>query len=123
MWSTRVQEWRVSGVSMSEFSRTKEYTASNLSYWVRRLASAPAQSAKSVRLARVVRSRPDAAAPQPRGEVSHAPMEPCWLVIESGALRVQMPSSGDGGQFYKRLGPPPVQGAHCCRRARGVDHA
>jgi hypothetical protein len=99
MRSARVQEWRVSGVSMSEFSRTKEYTASNLSYWVKQLASASTQPAKSVRLARVVRSRPDAAAPQPRGVVSRAATDPGSLVFESGALRVQMPSVGDGARL------------------------
>lgn len=90
-----MQEWRASGVSMSEFSRSKEYAASNLSYWARRLAS-ESTAPKSVRMARVVRSRPEASPPAPTVKGLHHPApETRGLVVESGALRVRVPDTLD----------------------------
>jgi hypothetical protein len=95
IWSARVQQWRASGVSMNEFSRGKEYTASNLSYWARQLASESSPPPKSVRLARVVRSPRDASA-APKAEITRHAAEPRSLVIECGLLRVHVPDAADG---------------------------
>ncbi len=88
IWDARVRSWQASGKSLSEFSRDREFTASGLSYWVRRLgAREPApRSAKSVRLARVVRTeRTDLPS------VASAPAPTACLVVEAGPLRVQVP--------------------------------
>lgn len=92
MWSGRIREWRASGVSMSEFSRGKDFTAAGLSYWVRRLAreSSPSGSTKPVRLARVVRTQREGSRQRP-AEPSRAESATRYLVIEAGALRVHVP--------------------------------
>lgn len=94
MWSERVQAWRASGVSMNKFCRDKEYTASNLSYWGRRLAS-ESPAPKTVRLARVVRSRSDASQAATALESPRPAAELRALVIESGGLRVHVPDAAD----------------------------
>jgi hypothetical protein len=90
MWSGRVREWRASGVSMSEFSRGKDFTAAGLSYWVRRLATESAPSPKRVRLARVVRTQREVGSRQ-KPDTSRSESATRYLVIEAGALRVHVP--------------------------------
>lgn len=90
LWSTRVKEWRVSGQSMSQFSRDKEFTAAGLSYWVRRLASEIPSSSKSLRLARVVRSNVTARSAPASPDTSRSGSGTRWLVVEAGALRVHV---------------------------------
>jgi hypothetical protein len=90
LWSARVRDWRASGKSMAEFSRGKEFTAAGLSYWARRLASDAAPSAKSPRLARVVRAHRSGCAEPTSAATSRTGSAASWLVIEAGALRVHI---------------------------------
>lgn len=99
LWSARVREWRASGKSMSEFSRGKEFTAAGLSYWVTKLASEAVPSAKSLRLARVVRRDGSAPAEPASPDTSRTGSAAPWLVIEAGALRVQVSERLDGGRL------------------------
>ncbi len=98
MWSERVHAWRASGVSMNEFCRGKEYSASNLSYWGRRLAS-ESPAPKSVRLARVVRSRAEASQGATVSKSPSSGAEPRTLLVEAGGLRVHVPEAGDGARL------------------------
>jgi hypothetical protein len=98
IWGARVRAWQASGKSLSEFSRDKEFTASGLSYWVRRLgAGLPTPTAaKPVRLARVVRTgRTERSGPTraDRQSVQRASVSAPtgYVVIEAGALRVHVP--------------------------------
>jgi hypothetical protein len=53
MWIWRVAEWRASGEPATTFTLAREYSASALRYWAKRLGHQPS---KSVQLARLVRS-------------------------------------------------------------------
>jgi hypothetical protein len=90
LWSARVRDWRASGKSMSEFSRGEEFTAAGLSYWVRRLASEAAPSAKSLRLARVVCTHGGTRSEPASSDTPRTGSAACWLVVEAGALRVHV---------------------------------
>jgi transposase len=102
LWSERVHAWRASGVSMNEFCRGKEYSASNLSYWGRRLAS-HSPALKSVRLARVLRSRPEASQGAATSKNPHCAAEPRPLLVEAGGLRVHVPGQEDGARLEALL--------------------
>jgi hypothetical protein len=84
---------------MSEFSRGKEFTAAGLSYWVRQLASEATPTAKSLRLARVVRTDRSARAEPGSPDTSRTGSAGSWLVIEAGALRVHVSEVLDGGRL------------------------
>ena len=95
VWSARVREWRTSGKSLSEFCRGREFSAQGLGYWVKRVeASEPsAPGTKSVRLARVVRTRDGAPVEQTSPVTGLRSAATQCLVIEAGALRLHVPES------------------------------
>jgi hypothetical protein len=99
LWKARVKDWRASGQSMSEFSRGKEFTAAGLSYWVRRLASEAAPPAKSLRLARVVRTHGGTRSEPAPPDASRTGSAASWLVVEAGALRVHVSELLDGARL------------------------
>lgn len=102
MWRDRVEQWRASGQRLAEFCRDKDYTASGLGYWIRRLDSAGSKSgpkAKELPLVRVVRggrgsSGPATSAPQ-TAVLLPTPPGSDVVVIEVGAVRVQVPAKLD----------------------------
>jgi len=74
-WAARVEEWRSSGVSATEFSAGKGFSASGLRYWKSRLRRSGGRR-EDVRIARVVR------AAHPGGVVDTP------IVVELGRARV-----------------------------------
>lgn len=104
IWAERVRAWRASGKSMSDFSRGKEFTASGLAYWIKRLGSPADPKPESepkprVRMARVVRS----SEPKPEATtVVKVGREPAWdgsVVVEVLAMRAVVPAGLVGAQL------------------------
>jgi hypothetical protein len=58
-WAARVESWRRSGESATAFAEGQEFSASALRYWKSRLHRL-ARAGNDVRIARVVRTGPDA---------------------------------------------------------------
>lgn len=84
---------------MSQYSRDKDFTAAGLSYWVRRLAAEAARPARSLRLARVVRTHSKASPGPASRDTSRAGSATGELVIEAGALRVHVSQLLDGARL------------------------
>ncbi len=88
-WAARVEAFRASGKSASEFCRGREYTAKNLHWWVSHFrrhgmpAEAP-ERPKQVVLARVVRAQ------------GTATLRPPPIVVAIGEARVEIPAGVDG---------------------------
>src|SRR5688500_1350290 len=87
-WAARVEAWRASGKSASEFCRGREYSATNLQGWVShfRRHSIPVEAPgrpKGVALARVVRA-------QGAGGFRSAA-----IVVAIGEARVEVPAGVD----------------------------
>jgi len=81
LWAKRVSEWKASGQSLSTFVAGREFSASALRYWSRRLEETRAREKpkpRAVRLARLVRvdSEPIAAGRE--------------MVIEIGRFRLRV---------------------------------
>lgn len=77
-WTERVQQWKQSGQSASAFAEGKEFKASTLVWWGRRLRRGEHEGAEpSIPMARVV-TRPRAVAPS------------ATLVIELHGARVML---------------------------------
>ena len=73
-WSERVEAWRASGVSASQFAHDQGLAVSTLRYWASRLSKAP-----KPHFLRLV-TKPSAAPPPSSSE----------LVVEVGAARIRL---------------------------------
>jgi transposase len=67
-WEKRVEQWRASGLSSTEFCKDRDFTPGGLRHWAHRLrvlqGQSPGQQREPVRFARVVRACASEAAPQ-----------------------------------------------------------
>ena len=108
MWRSRVEQWRASGQRLADFCRDKDYAASGLGYWVRRLDSEGSKrgsKAREVSLVRVVRTGQGS-----RGSALSAGGSPSvspgndMVMIEVGAVRVQVPARLEGKVLESVLG-------------------
>jgi hypothetical protein len=79
-WAARVAEWKASGQSSPAFCAGKDFTAGGLRHWAHRLEHGDPPRKPRVRLARVVRTRVGAKAPE-RGELTE-------IVVEIGGARL-----------------------------------
>lgn len=96
VWQERVREWRASGQGPADYCRGKGFTRSALGYWVKKLGEAEAvRTAKTPRIARVVRSRGRSESPlrAPGGESEASATTS--IVIEAGSVKVHVPSTLD----------------------------
>jgi transposase len=84
-WAARLEAWRASGKSASEFCAEHGYSVKNLVWWSSHLRrkSAPAAKRQRVMLARVVRKRP---------VVRRAPAA---VVVEIGDARIEVTAGAD----------------------------
>jgi hypothetical protein len=111
VWSARVREWQASGQGLADFCRGKGFTPGGLRYWVNRLGAStessrdrPAGGPKTVRIARVVRTR----SKQTSASVGRMAPRPVWasdpspgqhVVVEVGPMRVLVPVGLGPAQF------------------------
>ena len=87
VWEQRVAERRSSGQTAEEFAAARDFAASTLTWWARRLAKERGSS--DVRIARVIRG--GAGTPVgPRGVATAGN-----ILIEVGASRVRVPDGAD----------------------------
>jgi hypothetical protein len=126
-WAERVAAWRASGLASTEFSAGREFTAGGLRHWAYRLkklaavkrlrASARAVPvAPAVRIARVARSRPRAAAtPVPVPVSGRSSPTGGMLTVEWGAARILVPAGVDTATVETVLG---ALARHAARGAR-----
>lgn len=104
VWKARVEAWRASGLGPAEFCRDKEFTSSNLRYWIKQLGrlETPVTTAKAVRLARVVRA-PAREARGAQGAPGVLPASPTLphehFVVEVGSMRAHVPAGLDAGRL------------------------
>ena len=86
-WAARLEAWRASGKSASEFCAEHGYSVKNLVWWSSHLRrkSAPAAKRQRVMLARVVRKRP---VMRPA---------PAAVVVEIGDARIEVTAGADRG--------------------------
>jgi transposase len=90
-WAARVEAWRASGQSASDYCASRDYTAKSLQWWASRLrrneeAGRSQPSAEPVRFARVVSVK---ASPEQRTAPTGV------VVMQLGALRVEVPPGTD----------------------------
>ena len=96
VWQERVREWRASGQGPADYCRGKGFTRSALGYWVKKLGEAePVRSAKTHRIARVVRSRGRSDAPRRAADAESGASANALFVIEAGSVKVHVPSTLD----------------------------
>lgn len=80
-WAERVQGWRESGLSATEYAEGREFSAGGLRHWAYRLKKRGAEAATSRPVVRVVRV--DRAA------------QAAALTVEIGPARLSVPAGAD----------------------------
>ncbi len=99
-WSTRIAEWRASGLTAPDFCAGRDFTAGSLYFWSSRLGRRNGPSAsQDVQLARVIRRRDDP-------PVREAPSDPDvpLVLIELAGLRVFVAPGVDRATLETVLG-------------------
>jgi hypothetical protein len=88
MWQARVRAWEASGQSAPRFTAGKDFSASSLLYWRRRLGELARQRNRKPR--ERTGTRPSFARVVPRGSVPVAGADGTGIVVEVGGVSIRV---------------------------------